>query len=272
MKIQILGTAAAEGWPGIFCGCNTCKRARAAGGKNSRSRSSIQIDDVYKIDFPPDTYYHIIREGLDLSRLKYLFFTHSHGDHLDPKELDYTRPVFAHDLENAPIKVYGNSKVIRAIKNVCDKHEGLIELHVAEPFIPIKADNLTFIPIIAEHSQTELCLNYIVQSETATILYASDTGEYSRETMAFLARQKFDVLIVECTFGAISPHRAVSHMNLDSVLALRDRLAQSGSLKIPMRTIITHFSHNIGLLHEELEEKAAPRGVEVAYDGITIEV
>ncbi len=272
MKIQILGTAAAEAWPGIFCGCDTCKRARAAGGKNLRSRSSIQIDDIYKIDFPPDTYHHIVQYGLDLSRLKYLFFTHSHGDHLAPQELDYARPVFAHNMQNAPIRIYANSKVVRAIKNTCTSKEALLELHVAEPFIPIKADNLTFTPIIAEHSKTELCLNYIIQSDTATVLYASDTGKYGRETMSFLHNHKFDALIVECTFGAISPHRAESHMNLDAVVDLRDNLSRSGSLKPSARTIITHFSHNMGLLHDELEQLAEKHGIGVAYDGIVIEV
>jgi len=272
MKIQILGTAAAEGWPGIFCGCDTCKRARIAGGKDLRSRSSLQIDDVYKIDFPPDTYYHIIRYGLDLSRLKYLFFTHSHGDHFAPDEISYSREGFSHNLVNAPIKVYANSKMIRALKSDCDKFDMPLELHVAEPYAPIKADHLTFIPIAAEHSKTEQCLNYVIQSDNVTVLYASDTGEYGREAIAFLSNLKFDALITECTFGTISPHRALVHLNLDAVLGLRDRLAGSNALKSTTRTIITHFSHNIGLLHDELEQIAEKQGVEVAYDGMIIEV
>ena len=74
MFIRILGTAAAEGWPAVFCGCQTCRRARAAGGKDLRSRASVQIDDVFKIDLPPDTYSQAARFGLDLSVLKHLFF------------------------------------------------------------------------------------------------------------------------------------------------------------------------------------------------------
>ena len=38
MKLQYLGTAAAEGWPALFCTCDNCARARAAGGKNIRTR------------------------------------------------------------------------------------------------------------------------------------------------------------------------------------------------------------------------------------------
>ena len=39
MEILYLGTAAAEGWPALFCGCEICKRARAAGGKELRTRT-----------------------------------------------------------------------------------------------------------------------------------------------------------------------------------------------------------------------------------------
>lgn len=45
MKIQYLGTAAAEGWPGIFCNCPVCREAVRRGGKNIRSRSQALVDD-----------------------------------------------------------------------------------------------------------------------------------------------------------------------------------------------------------------------------------
>ena len=66
MKVQLLGTSAAEGWPGLFCNCRACEEARRLGGKNIRSRSSALIDGVLKIDLPPDTLYHVFRHGLDL--------------------------------------------------------------------------------------------------------------------------------------------------------------------------------------------------------------
>ena len=33
MKIHYLGTAAAEGWPALFCDCENCRRARIEKGK-----------------------------------------------------------------------------------------------------------------------------------------------------------------------------------------------------------------------------------------------
>lgn len=271
MRIQILGTAAAEGWPGIFCGCNACARAKQAGGKNLRSRTSILIDDIFKIDLPPDTYYHVVRYNLDLSRLKYLFFTHSHGDHFAADEIEYTRPSFALNLRNAPIRVYGGPKVISAIKARCERKQLPLELHVAEPYIPIQAGKLTFTPVTAEHAATELCFNYVVQSEDATFLYATDTGLYEKTTTDFLGDFRFDAVIAECTRGT-SLISTRTHMNLRDVLRLRARLRRMGAVTDKTRWILTHVSHNTGLLHDEFSAIAAKRGLEVAYDGMLIEL
>ena len=55
MRIKFLGTAAAEGVPAVFCNCETCKRAKARGGKDVGTRSQILIDDDTLFDFPMDT-------------------------------------------------------------------------------------------------------------------------------------------------------------------------------------------------------------------------
>ena len=51
MKVLFLGTAAAEGWPAVFCKCDSCMKARKLGGKNIRTRSSCIIDDIYMVEF-----------------------------------------------------------------------------------------------------------------------------------------------------------------------------------------------------------------------------
>ena len=58
MKIKFYGTAAAEGFPGMFCSCETCEKARKAGGKNIRTRSQTVINNELMIDFSADTYLH----------------------------------------------------------------------------------------------------------------------------------------------------------------------------------------------------------------------
>lgn len=272
MRIQILGSAAAEAWPALFCACDTCLRARAAGGKNFRSRASIQIDDTCKIDLPPDTYYHMVREGLDLSALSHLFITHSHSDHFAMLELEFLADPFAHNLKNAPVKIHGNKSVTDMITSYPWGCHLPIELITLEPFVPVKANHLTLTPIIASHMPNEQCLNYVIQSDTATVLYTADSGEYQNpQTIDFISSLKFDHLIVECTLGTLN-YPATGHMTFQAVLDLREKLAKNGAVSSGTPVTITHFSHNIGLLHEELEAIANPEGIRVAYDGMKIEV
>ena len=87
MRKQYLGTAAAEGWPAVFCGCAACRRARELGGQNLRTRSQALVDGRLLIDLPPDTYLHALRGGLELERVASLLITHSHQDHFYPFEL-----------------------------------------------------------------------------------------------------------------------------------------------------------------------------------------
>jgi phosphoribosyl 1,2-cyclic phosphate phosphodiesterase len=247
-------------------------RARAAGGKNFRSRASLQIDDIFKIDLPPDTYYHMVRNGLDLSALAHLFITHSHSDHFAPTELEFLAEPFAHNLKNAPVRIYGNPSVTEILHGYPWECRMPVEIVTLDPFVPIKAGDLTFTPIVATHMPNEQCLNYVIQSGSVTVLYASDTGVYQcGETVDFLSSLKFDHLIVECTLGTLD-FLPKGHMTFQAVLDLREKLAKSGAVTSGTPLTITHFSHNIGLMHEELEAIADPEGIQVAYDGMTIEL
>ena len=76
MKIRYLGTAAAEGFPAAFCNCSSCISARKNLKKELRTRSQLLVDEDLMIDFPPDSYCHAMRFGVDLSAVRYLLVTH----------------------------------------------------------------------------------------------------------------------------------------------------------------------------------------------------
>ena len=65
MKLTYLGTAAAEGFPAVFCNCKYCAEARKLKGKNIRTRSQGMINDDLLIDLPADTYHHFLQNDID---------------------------------------------------------------------------------------------------------------------------------------------------------------------------------------------------------------
>ena len=275
MRIRLLGTAAAEGWPGLFCRCAACAQARALGGKNLRSRSGATVDGGFQFDLGPDAYLHLLAGHTDLAGMEHLLVTHSHEDHLAPATLGMRQEPFAHGL-SAPLTVYGNETVVaRLLAAYPDPAAIGMRLETVRPFQSFAAGDATVIPLLADHDPHEVCLLYLFGRGGRWLLYGHDSGWFPEPTWDYLAawavqHHRLDVALLDCTHGPEPGQR--NHMGLDAAARVRDRLVAIGAAGHPTRAVVTHFSHNGGLLHEALVARAAPMGLEVAYDGLEIVV
>ena len=259
-----LGTGAAEGVPGLFCGCEVCRTGRQRGGKNLRTRSSILVDNTLKIDLPPDTLHHVLTYGLDLSQLRHLLITHTHEDHFALHELTYLGPEFAY--RDLPLTIYGSATVARMLDSLSHGVRHILDVRVVQPFTPYELDDYTVIPVLAHHREDEQCLNYVVSDGEKTLLYMCDTGWYRDATWRYLSGVRLDAVIAECTKAFVdAPYD--THLGLTEVLQLKHRLLAMGTAHVGTRWAVTHFSHNGKALHEDLEGFCQPHGIEVAYDG-----
>src|SRR5690606_16789812 len=121
----------------------------------------LLIDEVLKIDFPPDTWHHIFQHGLDLCKVRDMLFTHSHPDHLNAGGVYMRMPSFSHGCET-PLRVYGNDAVLRDIRAriaPCkDTDRALIPLNLIRPFVTVRAETCVFTPLPADHFPLETCL------------------------------------------------------------------------------------------------------------------
>ena len=109
MKLQYLGTSAAEGWPAPFCACEACERARKRGGKDLRTRSQALVDDRILIDLPGDTLAHANQFAIDLSKVNHLLITHSHLDHFSAFDLHMR--IDPYQKGTPPLEVFCNDMV-----------------------------------------------------------------------------------------------------------------------------------------------------------------
>ena len=269
MKIHYLGTAAAEGWPAVFCQCDACKAAREMGGKNIRTRSSVLIDDELLLDLPPDTYLHALREGLELGRVQQLLITHSHQDHFYPQELAMRKEPYAHLRSEQELEVWGNQDVVAQLSELDLR---TVSLKAVKPGDTFKAGRFTVTALPAAHmlDRTETALLYILDDGRTKIFYAHDSGWYPEETWQFLEGANLQLVNFDCTNGPL-PYRR-GHMGIPAILEAKARLEEIGALASDAKCVITHFSHNGGLLHHQLEEHVAGTGLLVAYDGMILEL
>ena len=272
MRLLFCGTAAAEGWPALFCVCAACQTARQRGGPNVRTRAATMIGERVRIDFGPDSYLHQLRYGLAYERLEHLLVTHSHEDHWYPHDLSYRRSGFS-VVRPEPLHVWGNADVRRAFERTpgCDWRESRLAFHRVAAWKPIDlGQGVSATPILAAHAPREECVNYIVESGGRQALIGHDTGWYAEPTWSFLAGRPLDLVALDCTYGPKDQNQG--HLGCTWVVRARDELDRIGALAKNAIILATHFSHNGGWLHDDLVRYFEPHGIGVAYDGLTVEL
>jgi phosphoribosyl 1,2-cyclic phosphate phosphodiesterase len=274
MKIKYLGTAAAEGIPAVFCKCKVCMEAKKRKGKDIRTRSQAVIDGRLLIDFPPDSYAHYLKGGTDLPEIRHLFVTHSHMDHFFPAELALRKTVFIASTPIEILHIYGNRTVEALVKGFEKKEEDSTfnTFHYMPPFKSVELNGYNVTSILARHDPKEDCLNYIVQHEGKTLLYAHDTGIFPDVTWDYLAKAKicFDLVSLDCT--AMTRKDGSGHMGLQENIEVRHRLFDIGAADKKTLFVVNHFSHNGGSNHRELSRATRKEGFIAAWDGMEIKV
>ncbi len=160
MKLQYLGTAAAEGVPAIFCECENCKKSRQAGGRNIRTRSQAIIDDRLLIDFPADTYMHFLQFDLPLAKIKNCLITHSHSDHLYPDDLYMRKKGFSYLKNQAPLTFFSDEagyKMIKDLKETKGLEDNEIMVNLIKLYQPFEVDGYNVVALrAAQYTKTSV--------------------------------------------------------------------------------------------------------------------
>ena len=276
MKILYMGTSAAEGWPGLFCSCPICDHARNAGGQNLRTRTQALLDGELLLDFPPDTYVHTLRYGLNLGTIHTLLVTHSHMDHWFPTDLIHRHEHFGHGASGL-LEVYGNEAVKAAFDAniLIDRFkphplDNAVRFHVIRGGERISSNGWEITAVPADHDKREECLIYICKKNGKTVLYGHDTGrDFSPLAWELIASERYDLISLDATMGT----KTISgyHMGLPDVETVLERLTALGCVNSGTKKVINHFSHNGGMTHEQLAAWGRERGILAAYDGMEVD-
>ena len=279
MKIKYLGTAAAEGVPGIFCDCENCKRSRELGGRNIRTRSQAILDDKILIDFPADTYTHFLNYNIPLTKIKTCIITHSHMDHLYPIEIEMRIDGYAHVDMNEPITFYSAESGYNMLKDVIDEYsisEKDVKAVKFAPFEQFYAEGYKIMPIKASHDIKSSPVVFAIEKDGKSIFYCNDTSELCDESMdclrEFTKEKPFDVISLDCTEANHPAIPYVGHFNLNKCIAVRKEFINDGIANENTTFILTHFSHNgKDVVYDDFSKIAEKENFITAYDGMEFE-
>jgi phosphoribosyl 1,2-cyclic phosphate phosphodiesterase len=253
MKITFLGTGTSQGIPLIGCQCVVC---RSSDAKDKRTRTSILVEVNGKtivVDCGPDFRQQFLRENI--LKLDAVLMTHEHKDHL--AGLDEVRAF--NYLQKKAMPVYATERVQLAIKREYayifeePSYPGIpkIDLHTIglENF---SVEGIPVVPIEVMHHQLP-----VHGFRFGNFTYITDANFISPKEKEKIKGSEVLVL------NALRREPHISHYTLAQALELIEELK-------PKQAYLTHISHQLGL-HEEVE-KELPVGVNIAYDGLVVEL
>lgn len=282
MKLQYLGTGAAEGVPAEFCSCEICREIRRRGEGEFHTRSQLLIDGELSVDFPPEAYGHSLRFGIDLGAVRYLLVTHSHMDHFYAHDFILRGYKYAAGIDS-PLEIFGNEEIKRVFDE-CTRREmkpQVLEnfrVTTVPPFVPFSFGRYTAVALKARHCTAECAYVYLIEKEDKFYLHLTDTARLPEETLDYLEKylsfrdRRVDLVTFDCTFLFYEAGEAARHMGLPDNAAMKEEFLRRKIADGHTGYVITHFSHNSRPFKETLLRAEEEYGFKAAYDGYTTEI
>jgi len=252
VRVSFLGSGTSTGVPVITCGCEVCT---SEDPRDRRLRPSVLLEwdgASVLIDTSTDLRQQVLRQRID--RIDAVLYTHAHADHilgLDELRLFNWR-------QGGAVPVYGSRATLERVRRtfwyvfeqtpISGGKPAVDCLEVSGPF-DLRGRRVVPVPLI--HGDHEI-LGYRI----GRFAYLTDASRIPEPSYALI--EGLDVLVL----NALRPRPHPTHFHLEAALREAARIGAA-------RTIFTHMSHEMP--HARISA-ALPPGVELAHDGLGIEV
>ena len=252
MEVLILGSGTSHGIPMIACDCAVC---RSDHPRNKRTRCSALVS-YYNRNVLIDTSLDFRMQMLthDVRRLDAILFTHPHADHLHG--LDDVRRL--NTVQGQAIPLYASELTAREIRrqyryafsnDFTESSRPYVELHIVSK--PFGLFDKTIIPLTVRHGDWQVTAWRIDK-----FAYVCDASHIDPPEMDHL--RGLDCLVIDGLRH--TPHPM--HFSVEGALEVISELK-------PRRSWLTHITHE---LDHEITNASLPPGVELAYDGLRIQL
>jgi phosphoribosyl 1,2-cyclic phosphate phosphodiesterase len=250
-----LGTGTSAGVPMLGCDCPVC---RSADPRNHRYRCAVLLrlpQGNAIIDTPPELRLQLLRAKVNI--IHAVVYTHYHADHLFG--LDDVRP-FPYKL-GRPLPLYCTEEVERVIRTTYayafqEEADPILRGYVPQlafrrieekPF-ELLGERVAPVPLLHAHY-------HVFGYRIGDVAYCTDVSMIPGSSWELL--EGLDVLVLDALRHR--PHPA--HFCLEQALEVIRQVR-------PRRAYLTHMSHD---LEHEATSGILPRGVELAYDGLSFD-
>ncbi|MCM3922052.1 bifunctional adenosylcobinamide kinase/adenosylcobinamide-phosphate guanylyltransferase [Frankia sp. AiPs1] len=285
MRVTLLGTGSADGWPNPWCDCASCAWARE---HEVRGQTAVLVDDTLLIDCGPDVPRTAARLGVRLSGLRHLLISHAHPDHLGPESLMWRSWSSA---AGRPLDIVGPPAALAVCREFLTRWEGADPARdgSALRFVPATAgggspqddplrlgvgDAVYLVrPLAARHGDASIgpaVLYDVTAPDGGRLLYGCDTAApLPATTLAAVTDRAYDVVLLEENNGDRPGFG--EHLDLDSFAELVAELRRRGAVVDGTRVLAVHLSHR-NPPGDELARRLALLGAQAPGDGAVLDL
>jgi len=210
-----------------------------------------QNDDLILLDCPGSAVRKVKMLGLDPRKIKAIFITHTHPDHV------YGLPAVVHNLmlDNINIALYGSRESVEFCSNLLDlfqlqrdKIRCRIDFKEIEPGNMVSlSPEMNCTGYEVPHKTSSLAYHFSFPKENKEVLYSGDTPPFPE---LFKLSAGFDTVIHDCSvpsrFAELYPF--LPDMHTDSLTL--GKLAQKAGIK---RLVPVHFFGEVDYSISEIE-------------------
>lgn len=253
MKVTLLGTGTSHGVPAIGCDCDVC---HSPDPRNRRLRPSILIDingTQVLVDTSPDLRMQALTHNI--RRVDAILFTHGHADHV--LGLDEMRRFNA--MQKEAIPCYADEQTLETLRRMFPyifrppavATGGVPQLVLSRIAGPFTLGRSEFTPVPLFHGPRP-----VLGFRLGSFAYLTDCNRIPETSWPLL--DGVTTLILD----ALRDRPHATHFTVAEALEVVARLA-------PARAYFTHICHD---LPHAATCARLPRGVELAYDGLVLEI
>ena len=264
IKLLFTGTGGAD-W---FEGGNPFGQILTKGKGETRANAGAFLQDKVLIDLTVAGAKNLPKGAQPVA----VFYTHSHWDHYQPSEIAKFPSIRRVYVQDGWAKSAADE-----VRSACGaKAPEVIPVTIGETYVE---SGLAFTPLPGNHytgREGEQCVIYSVQTKRVHLLYATDTGGIMAETFSRLG--KLPVLTAIVMNAMIGPNmrtdrRIFTHSTPELVQETAAALIGVKRYQPPAGRPVwtTHLSYKMHGTQAEVE-KAYPKGVVPAKDGLVIEI